>query len=85
MEKASDGQRWPGACKRTASGMADSLVAHLYPKSQEHKAPTACHLTLEERIGAREFLKTIGSDAAHLLALERSKREDEGSEPEQQP
>ena len=48
-------------------------------------ASTACHLTLEERIGAREFLKTIGGDAAHLLALERSKREDEGSEPEHQP
>ena len=27
MQKASDGQRWPGACKKTASGMADSLVA----------------------------------------------------------
>ena len=59
--------------------------SHLYPTSQEHKAPTGCQLTLEERNGAREFLKTIGGDAAHLLALERSKREDEGSEPEQQP
>ena len=61
------------------------LSSHLYPTGQEHKAPTACHLTPEERIGAREFLKTVGGDAAHLLALERSKREDEGSEPEHQP
>ena len=66
--------------------MADSLVAviTLVPTSQEHKAPTACYLTLKERISAREFLKTIGGDAAHLLALKRSKREDEGSEPEHQ-
>ena len=61
------------------------LSSHLYPRGQEHKAPTASHVTLEERIGAREFLRTIGGDAAHLLALERSKREDEGSEPEHQP
>ncbi len=59
--------------------------SHLYPTSQEHKAPTACLSTLEERLCARELLKTIGGDAAHLLALERSMREDEGSEPEQQP
>ena len=54
-------------------------------QAKEHKAPTACHLTLEERIGAGEFLKRIGGNAAHLLALERSKREDEGSELEHQP
>ena len=61
------------------------LSSPLYPTGQEHKAPTACHLTPEERIGAREFLKTVGGDAAHLLALERSKREDEGSEPVHRP
>ena len=27
VQKASDEQRWPGPCKRTASGMVDSLVA----------------------------------------------------------
>ena len=87
VQKASDGQCYPGACKRTASGVADSMVAAitLVSKRPEHKAPTASRLTFEERIGATEFLKTIGGDAAHLLALERSKREDEGSEPEQQP
>ena len=61
------------------------LSSHLCPTGQEHQVPTACHLTLEERIGAREFLETIGRGAAHLLALERSKREDEGSEPEHRP
>ena len=30
--------------------------SHLYPTSQEHEAQTACHLTLVERIGAREFI-----------------------------
>ena len=27
VQNASDGQRYPGACKRTASGVADSMVA----------------------------------------------------------
>ena len=81
MQKASDGQRWPGACQRTASGMADSLVAVITLVSNKPgtQAPTACLLTLEERIGAREFLETVGGE------LERGKREDEGSEPKRQP
>ena len=36
---------------------ATRLSSHMYPTGQEHKAPTACHLTLEERIGAREHLR----------------------------
>ena len=56
--------------------MADSLVAVITLVSNRPGSQGADGVPFdtEERIGAREFLKTIGSGAAHLLALERSKR-----------
>ena len=61
------------------------LSSHSHPTAQAHKSPAGCHFTLEERIDARAFLKAAGGAAQELLAMERAKREDEGSEPEQEP